>query len=306
MRALYYLIVFPLSRLPLAVLYAFAPFMRWLIRDLISYRKKVVAKNINLSFPHYSESEKQLLIRKFYYYLVDMFIESVRNIGIPKKHLLRRINVTNPEVMNELFDKNKSVILAGAHMANFEFLILAQDLLFKHKAIGVGMPLTNKFWNKKLNARRSRFGMHVINSLNLKEEFNKFKSDCTATLVLMDQSPGSSINAYWMQFMNQDTPVLFGSEKLAHQFDYAVVYISLRKVKRGFYQVELSLITDEPRNLKYGEITTKLTRKIESEIELNPEQWLWSHNRWKKNKPNNYAEIRKEQEVKYTKWLNSL
>lgn len=306
MRFLYYIIVVPLSMLPLWFLYMLAPLVRFVLKNVLKYRGKVIDKNLKHSFPELSEEELSKVKNAFYNFLVDMFIESLKNLSISKESLQKRLVVKNPEVMQRLFDKGKSVILAGAHMANFEFLIVGQDLLFPHQAVGIGMPLTNAFWNKKLNGRRSRFGMNVVHSGNVKEEFKRYGEQEIATLVLMDQSPGSSENAYWMNFLNQDTPVLFGAERLAHVYDQAVVYVRVKMVKRGYYEVILEEITEEPRTMRYGEITERLTRCIERDIRETPEQWLWSHNRWKKSRPEDFDERQKKRASDYQKWLDSL
>lgn len=297
-RLAYYGFVFPVSYLPLPVMYFFIDFFYLLLITLIPYRRKVVRENIAKSLPHLSEKERKKIERKFYRHLASLLAEGTKNLTISKRELLRRVKVKNPEVLEDLYKKNKSVLLVSGHYNNWEWLITAQNLLFSHQAVGIGMPLTNKFWDKKLNARRSRFGMKIINSNTLKS-FYKNNDDCIATLILGDQSPGDSKKAYWMQFLNQETPVLFGTEVLAHQYNHAVVYFVLHQLKRGYYELELKLISEEPREKQWGEITEAHTKALEKNILQAPEFWIWSHKRWKREVPKELAKLKEEQEQRF-------
>ena len=108
-----------------------------------------------------------------------------------------------------------------------------------------------------------------------------------------------------MNFLNQETAVLFGTEQMAHEYDLAVVFFVLHKIKRGKYNLELKLITDNPRKLEWGEITEKHARLLENEINNNPEFWIWSHKRWKRQVPNDLDKLKKEQHEKFnTRYKN--
>jgi len=111
------------------------------------------------------------------------------------------------------------------------------------------MPLSSQFWHEKINRRRQRVGMRVIHAKNYREELTKNPEELKAVLVLSDQSPGNSMKSYWMDFLNQKTAVLFGTEMMANELDYSVVNFTTRKLKRGHYEMELELITREPRTL---------------------------------------------------------
>ena len=166
---------------------------------------------------------------------------------LSKAALSKRMKVTNPEIMNDLYSNRKSVLLVSGHYNNWEWLITAQDFLFQHKAFGIGMPLSSKFWDKKINERRSRFGMKVVHAKNYKEELKKSNDQLNAVLVLSDQAPGDSKKSYWMNFLNQQTPILFGTEIMANDMEYSVVNFITRKIRRGYYEVTLSVITENPK-----------------------------------------------------------
>jgi KDO2-lipid IV(A) lauroyltransferase len=300
----YYIIVLPLSYLPLQVLYVFTDIFYLLLITCIPYRKSVIQGNIDRSFPMKSEKEKTKIRRQFYRHFTDLLAEGVKNLSISKKELLKRFEVENPEIMQDLHSKGKDVILVSGHYNNWEWLITAQALLFKHKAFGIGMPLTSRFWDSKINERRERFGLKVVNAANYR---NALKSNTTSPkviLTLADQSPGDANKSYWLNFLNQKTPVLFGTEMMAHEFNCAVVFFATEKIKRGHYRMKLSLISDEPKEMAWGQITEAHTSRLEQEIVRHPQYWLWSHKRWKRDVPNNLEQLKLEQNEKFNKRFN--
>jgi KDO2-lipid IV(A) lauroyltransferase len=292
---LYYIIVFPISFLPLGLLYKFSDLLFFFFTRIFPYRKAVILGNIQRSFPDKSEDEQQQLVKDFYRHFTDILVEGIKNLSISKKQLKKRMLVRNPELMQELYDEKRNVILVSGHFNNWEWLISSQNLLFNHQAFGIGMPMSNKFWDKKVNQRRERFGMQVINASNYQIKFRTFKMKPFAVLTLGDQSPAHSTKSYWMNFLNQDTAVLFGTEHMANDYNFTVVFFIVHKVKRGFYELELKLITKDAKSLEWGQITEQHTRILEAEIIRNPSQWLWSHKRWKREIPQDLTTLKRKQ-----------
>ena len=153
--------------------------------------------------------------------------------------------------------------------------------------------------------RRSRFGMSVIHSKNYKSELMNYTEKPFAVLALSDQAPGDSTKSYWTDFLNQKTPVLFGTEFMANEFDLAVVYFTIHKVKRGYYSLELKLLSDKPKTLDYGYLTSAYTTLLEKDILLNPSHWLWSHKRWKREIPENLEILKEQQKEQFEKRFRS-
>ncbi|NBR13324.1 MAG: hypothetical protein EBU01_01935 [Crocinitomicaceae bacterium] len=298
-RIAFYVFVMPLSYLPLAVLYLFSNFLSFIFIYIFPYRKKVIEQNIRNSFPQYTDNEVNTLIKKFYRHFTDTLVEGIKNLSISEKQLRKRLIVKNPELMEQLYSQKRNVILVSGHYNNWEWLISAQNFLFKHQAFGIGMPLSNKFWNDKVTQRRERFGMKVVSSSNYKVKFQTFKKKPYAVLTLGDQSPAHSTKSYWMNFLNQQTAVLFGTEFMANEFDFAVVFFIVRKIRRGYYELELKLLTEEPKSLKWGEITEIHTTLLEHEIIQNPAYWLWSHKRWKREIPQDLTELKIHQKKRF-------
>jgi KDO2-lipid IV(A) lauroyltransferase len=294
---LYYCIVYPLSLLPLWILYRISDLLFLLFMSIIPYRKKVIVANIQGSFPELSARDKAVLVRGFYRHFSDLLIESIKNLSISKEELLRRMKVVNPEVLQDLEKSGKSVLIVSGHFNNWEWFITAQALLVPFESYGIGMPLSNGFWDKKLTERRQRFGLTVVNAQNYKSMFTR--STPVSVLVLSDQAPSDGRKSYWMEFLQQPTPILFGVEQMANEFDLNVVYFQLKKVKRGFYEIEFQLLTSEPRSLSYGQLTEQHVQLLEQSILDQPCHWLWSHKRWKREIPTDLNALKAAQKSKF-------
>lgn len=298
-RISYYILIIPISLLPLRFIYLLTDFFYLLLLSILPYRKKLIKKNIRNSFKSVTEKDVNKLTRKFYKHLSDILAESIKNLTISKKDLLKRVHVVNPALMEDLYKKDKSVLIISGHFNNWEWIITSQNFLFDHCAVGIGMPLTNKFWDKKINARRARNGMKILNASNVDSFFGQSFEKPIATLILADQAPANSFKSYWMNFLNQETAIVFGPEQIANKYNQACVFLRMNKIKRGYYQIELELITDNPHSLNWGELTEKHARLLEEMIIKNPEQWIWSHNRWKREIPSDIETLKKTQKSKF-------
>ena len=165
----YYCLVYPLSLLPLRVLYLMTDLFFLLLITVFPYRKKVIDKNLKLSFPELSDHERKKIKRKFYRHFTDILAEGIKNLSFSKKQYSRRVTVKNNSLMERLYSEGRNVLLVSGHYNNWEWIITAQDMIFRHKAFGIGKRMTSKFWDQKVNQRRNRFGMTVIHRLNQKQ-----------------------------------------------------------------------------------------------------------------------------------------
>ncbi len=285
---LYYLVVAPLSLIPLRALYCIARFIYLVFWYLIPYRKKVITANLRTAFPLLNDKEIKDLTKKYYRFLADLLIESVKNFRFSKKELLAHIVLENPEELTKIEAIQKPIILVSSHYNNWEWLISALGLWFKRPTYGIGMPLSAAFWDKKLTEKRERFGLKVVHAANYQ---HIFKQQDTVVLILADQAPADAKKAYWTQFLGQETPVIFGPEYLANRYDCAVVYASIKNTYSGIYGVSFKVITKDALQENYGAITEKHLALLTESIQHAPSRWLWSHKRWKRQKPTNLSQI---------------
>lgn len=276
---LLFFILLLISFLPFWVHYLFSFFLYLVLYYLLGYRKRVVVKNLESSFDGNIDIKRTS--RKFYRFLSDTFVESVKLMTIRKKNLLRRVVCENPEIMEKYAAQNRSVVFMSAHYGNWEMLIYALNLLFPHLAVGVGKPLTNQVLNVLINNKRSRFGMKIISASNIKEEFEKDKNRLTASLFLADQYPGGAKKGFPALFLKKETYFMYGAEKYAKAYNFPVVYADVYRVKRGFYRLRLIEIDKNSAESQYGFIMQNYIKLLSDTINREPQYWLWSHKRWK-------------------------
>lgn len=281
-RLLYYLLLKPLSYLPLGILYGVSDFMYVMLYKIFKYRQKVVRTNLVNSFPEKTTEEIAKIEREFYSHFCDIIVESVRLFSIGESELRQRNKMLNPEVMDDLYNEGKSVILVGGHYNNWETGAAILSRYVKHHIVGIYAPLSNQFFNTEILKSRERFGMEMLSKKIVKAGFEKNKEKLTATIFATDQSPTHSKTVHWTTFLNQPTAVLFGSELYAKEYNFPVVYIYVTKVKRGYYEMEAKLLEKNPAQTVEGYITETHTRWLENQILANPQFWLWTHKRWKR------------------------
>jgi len=280
----YFLLFYPLSLLPHRVLYLFSDMLCFLVQHIVCYRKGVIVNNLRKSFPQSSNEEIAKFKNRYYHHLCDLIVESIKNISISNEELLKRFSFENVELLNELFEKKKSVVVMGGHYGSWERYALAISICSQHKQLAIYKPFKNKFLNQKIKMIRERFGVQMISMMMTKKYFLKNPEELKCITFGLDQWTPSPRKAYWSTFLHQDTSFYQSAEILAKEFDWAVVYCGLDKYKRGHYKGTFELLTDNAPATKDGELTESFIRKLESNINQDPPYWLWSHRRWKKTK----------------------
>jgi KDO2-lipid IV(A) lauroyltransferase len=277
---LYYCVLIPVSVLPFPVLHLISSFFYVVLYYLVGYRKKVVMENLENAFPEKTPSERKEICRKFYKFLCDLVLETFKSFTISEKQLRKHVSCKNPEVVNKYFDQGKSVIIAVGHFNSWELLLTGSNLFVKHRMVVIYQPLSNPYYDRKLIKTRAKLGTMLLPATEVKQFFHSTK-ELNATVFAIDQSPSNSKNCYWMKFLNQETGVRFGMEKYAKEFNQPVIFARLNYIKRGYYELEFTEVTNAPQETAYGEITEKATKLLEQDILKEPELWLWSHKRWK-------------------------
>jgi Kdo2-lipid IVA lauroyltransferase/acyltransferase len=276
-----------LSLLPLRILYVISDFLMFpIVFHVIGYRKKVVYENLRNSFPEKSQEEIEQIARKFYHHFCDLIVEVIKLINISEKEYKERIKYRNPEVFTELYNKGINIIAAAAHYGNWEFLSGVTDAI-PYRNMSLYKPLSNKYYEKVITRIRTRFGAELVPMEEVTRKMLAYRRDgiLTASCFIIDQTPLRHHIQYWTKFLNQDTPVFLGVEKLARSLKQAVIYVKMIPIKRGYYEFEVVKLYEDVSNVKEFEITEAHVRELEKQIIEKPEYWLWTHRRWKHKKP---------------------
>ena len=284
-RILFYIILKPLSYFPLGVLYFFSGIVGFLTYYVVRYRRGVIRANLTNAFPNKSEAEIVKIEKAFYKRFIDFIFESIKAVSISDKTLIKRTSIKNPELVQQLFEEGRNVIVTCGHINNWEFYALSLPKQVPFKTYSVYQPLKNTFYDRILYNSRSRNGMRLIETRQLIPFFKEETHEKRMVVIVNDQSPSNREKAHWNTFLNQETGWNTGPEKLARKFDYAVVFGHAKRVKRGYYEVEFQKITEDAPSTAPGEITDAYTEILEGLIRETPESWLWSHRRWKHPKP---------------------
>lgn len=290
MSAIAYYLALPfiylLSLLPFPIFYFVSDCFYVLLYYVAGYRKKVVMQNLRNSFPNKSEAELKRLCKDFYHYLCDLFLETFKTLTISKSAMLKRCVFTKESqaVFDKLAEEKKSIVLVMGHMGNWEWAGNSFSMLCKQQLYVIYHPLSNKQFDGLIYRMRSRFGTKLIAMRNTYRDMVANKATVSATAFIADQTP-SPEGAYWTTFMNQDTPVFKGTEKIAQKLNYPVVYACIKRLKRGFYEMHAEILVENAAATTDGQISEMHTRRLEKDIIAQPEVWLWSHRRWKHKKP---------------------
>lgn len=290
-RLLYYLVLLPVSYLPWSVLYLISDAMFIIVFKVFGYRASVVFKNLESSFPEKSKAELHLIQKEFYIHLCDVIIETIKLFSVSEAEVKSRFKITNPEIFNKLYKKGRSLVLVGGHYNNWEMAAIGFDLVSPHQAIGIYSPLSSKFFERKFNESRTKYGVEIVAKSHVPRSFISNKDRLTMTIFGADQSPTGSHNVHWMKFLNQETAVYYGTEIFAVKYNYPVVFIKINKVKRGYYEGELKILSENPSETIKGDITELHTKYLEKAIIEKPQFWLWSHKRWKRNMTDEEREV---------------
>lgn len=281
---LYWGILIPISRLPYRALYLLSDAAFVVMYHVVGYRKKLVLQNIRRSFPEKTAQEHQDIARKFYRHFCDVIVESFKNFTITREEVVSRMTFKNPEVLEAYANKKQSVIIAGGHYNNWELFAVAVGPQMKHKGVAIYKKLKNDYLDEKMRSSRGKYGLKMISTKIVKEEFQLERENLTATIFAIDQSPKRQ-STFWTMFLNQESAVFMGAEKYAKEYNYPVVFGRINKIKRGFYEFSFVPLIDEPQKEEPGEIMEKLTRTLEADIQAEPQYWLWTHKRWKHKRP---------------------
>lgn len=271
-----------LSYLPFPILYLFSDFLFLVSYRLISYRKKIVRKNLQNSFPEKTEAEIKAIEKQFYKDLCDYSVETLKLLSISATELKRRMVYKNPEIVKEFADKNQSILLLTSHQFNWEWLLTSGCLYLPLGVDYVYQKQSSKTFNAFSLAGRNRFGAFPIERSQVGRETIKRKNILRGVAIMADQFPGHARDKkLWTKFLNQNTAFFLGLSQVAYMTQYPAVFYGVRKIKRGYYEAEGFVVSRPPYVKDSQQIVEDYAKAAEKIINQYPAGWLWSHNRWK-------------------------
>lgn len=270
------------SVMPFWLLYAKSDLFYCLVYHVARYRRKVVRQNLLRSFPEKGEKEIKAIEKRFYRNLCDQFVEAPKMMRMGPDGYRKRIKLTNPELAQELYEKQKNVFFAIPHSGNWEWFGKLIPGLSTHKALAIYKKVKNNAFDQLMLMMRTKdCNLELVESGFALKRLAQLRGELTSVLMMADQSPRGIDSDYWTEFLHQDTCWFTGLERIGKMLDYAVVFVDMQRQGRGRYEVRFELIVDNPQAMGKGEIMERYVRRVEQFIQANPDNWLWSHRRWK-------------------------
>jgi len=277
-----------LSYLPLRFLFSLADVIYFVFNRMYAYRKTVIDLNLINAFPHKRSEELWFIRSNYYRHLADFFVETIKSISISKEELKERIQLHHDSyaLLREYEQTGQHIFVVLGHYGNWEWASLLAGLETKLPSYALYAPPSNKTFEKFLLKNRSRFGCRLVAMNQIKSLYVNLQKQASLVAFVADQTPVDTENAYWSKFMSLDTPFFKGFDTLAQKTNAIVLYASIRKINRGYYELSFETITANAKT--DGETNTenfiaeKYIRLLEKDIHHQPEYWLWSHRRWKR------------------------
>ncbi|WP_265130535.1 lysophospholipid acyltransferase family protein [Chryseobacterium oranimense] len=275
-------ILYFISKLPLKVLYIFSDVMFFLNYYLVGYRKKVITQNLRNSFPEKTEEEIRDIKKKFYLNFSDYLVETIKSFSISETESRVRMQHINQEVFHEAKAEGKNVIMLAGHVFNWEWINALAKIIPQKHCHPVYRKVNSDFWENQMKIVRNKFGNEALEANEVIMNIFRSKNDGdSAYMFVADQTPHVAHVNYGLEFLHQRTPAFIGYDKLATRMDLAFIYCEMKKVKRGYYQVNYHRIYPEGEKFTEHEVVRKFHQLLENTLNKHPDNYLWSHRKWK-------------------------
>ncbi|MEQ8304300.1 MAG: lysophospholipid acyltransferase family protein [Cyclobacteriaceae bacterium] len=274
-----------LSRLPFPVLYAISDFLYLIGYKVLSYRKQMVRKNLNNTFPHLDANEIKAIEKDFYHNLCDYAVETLKLMTMNGATLKKRMHFKNPEIVDAYKEKNQSLLLLASHQFNWEWLIASANIWLTMNVDYVYQAQRSEFVNQFAILTRSKFGSLPIKRSEVMRDIVRNKDKVRGIAIVADQFPGhGNDKRYWTSFLNLDTAFFEAINTLAFHTQYPTYFAKINHVSRGYYEMEFIEVAMPPYTRDDKQVIENYIKATEKVIKEYPSGWLWSHNRWKKKR----------------------
>jgi Kdo2-lipid IVA lauroyltransferase/acyltransferase len=270
-----------LAQVPLALLYRLADLLGWLTFRVFPHRKDVVRINLAKAFPDYDEPQLREVIRRYYLSFAEILVEVIKSVTMRPDELLRRVRMVNLEAPRALLASGQSVLLIAAHQCNWEWMLLALSLGLGFPVDAGYKPLVDNWAEREMKKVRTRFGARLVPAKELLADIIRRRDTVRAVAMVADQEPTTSEHKYWTHFLGRDTAFYLGPEEIARVTRFPVFFIAMRRVARGYYEIEFQPLDAPGQTPRSGTLTEAYARLVERQIRAAPSDWPWSHKRWK-------------------------
>jgi KDO2-lipid IV(A) lauroyltransferase len=273
------------SRLPLRALYAFSAFLYVLAFYVVRHRHQVIRDQLEKAFPDLSGAQRGLIHKQFLKNFCDVMVEVLKSASMSKSEMCARMHILNLDVARRYLDAGQSVMFVTSHLCNWEWLLHGVTLQLGYPVDAAYKPLHDQWAERLMLDIRSRFGARLVPAKELLADFLRRRGIVRAVAMNADQAPVSTDKRYWTQFLGQDTAFYIGAEQIARATRLPVMYVAVRRIRRGYYEVELKPLWDGREVTAPNTVTERYARACEIDVLKSPADWLWSYRRWRLKKP---------------------
>ncbi len=271
---------FFLFNIPRSWFYAFSQLIAWILGNVFQYRRKVIEQNLKNAFPNLPETQIRKIRNQFYVNLTDQFLEMLIMTTHSYDYIENHYDIDVSE-LNQLYDEGKSVLMVLGHQFNWEWGLWLLSKKTKFHVQGVYMPIKNTSIDQWFVKIRGKYGAEMVPANQVRTLLKPLTDKATLTLIIGDQSPANLDHCLWTTFLNQETAFINSYEKIAQRRKMAIVFIEVLKIRQGYYRTPYKIFCKDASELKSNEIVQNFVEFLEESIQKNPDNWLWSHRRWK-------------------------
>ena len=241
--------------------------------------KKKILSNISKALPEIGEKNTELIVKKMwenYGRILSeyMFIKNFRNSKYKKF-----LTIEGQEILNELKDSKEPVVFISGHFNNFELMAMQVEKS-GIKVAAIYRPLNNIFLNKIMEKIRTKYICRKQikkGGSGTRELLESFKNNYSIA-IMIDQRVSESIK---VDFFNQKASTTTIPAQLFKKFGSKIVPIYIERINGVYFKMTISKPISLDKEFTIEEITLNLNKWLEKMILINPDQWIWSHDRWK-------------------------
>jgi KDO2-lipid IV(A) lauroyltransferase len=265
----------------MAVLYGLADIFYLILKYIVRYRIHIIKTNINNSFSTYTATQKEALIRDYYHFLADLMAENIKGLSISNTEIDSRVKYEGVEILQKYWQEGRNVTIMTGHNCNFEWMLMTINKHLPQAVYSFYVDIRNPYFRKLMLNNRTRHGLQLLQAKEASAFYRNESIQNFANIFASDQSPSNIDKAIWAKFMNQETAFVMGAYKYSLQKNCAVVYMSIRRQRRGFYTIQFTEMTASLQSMDVNTFLQQYIQALENTIHQQPAYWLWSHRRWK-------------------------
>lgn len=273
-----------LSYMPFWMMYIISDCLYYVLYYIVRYRRHIVHKNLTESFPEKSGQEIILIEKKFYHFFVDMFFESCKLATISEDDMRAHMQFKNMEEVNDVLRNGKSIALYLGHYANWEWCSsIPLHLEVDVTSAQIYHKLSNDDMDRLMLHIRERMGAVCVEMRKTARYVTELAVENKNSIIgfIADQSPKKREARHFLHFLNHNTPVLTGTEKITKHYGLEPFFVKVKRSKRGYYEAEFVKMWENSNLLPDFELTSIYFNMLEEMIRTAPELYLWTHNRFK-------------------------